>query len=435
MNFVKVYYLILFYSIFLVASNYRKYILKTPHQFKYEINDVLNMDIIMINIPRSVYHFSVYTDEKNLIYNHAISNWDKCHIKINGIAMQNAHISMHLQLLYSYTSCAIVDIAYGHQNYDYNLPSKKNETDDCLNDKHCTIVVDFQNSCTRTIPYFNCSSIDRLLVCTKQEYNEATFTWQQFYDDGCYIGTAPKITAAISKFIFTVEHFDNNTFVKVSPNHSTSSKITVNPNFIPEEKTISKLTFTDSTDIEFDCDIYLQRSKYVNVGLINTTENKITTLNTTKIYKKYGEVYNGSILCCLYYTTTEKAPEKYVTRFVRNKTLLLYNTEELENNTESIVICIRRIDLIYAASVLGLAILFLVVFLVIKKKYCKKTSPVLVESVECTTFATTDGTVNTAYENSINKTHTNQAESNYAEIIGVLTQNTYENVPKQIKLN
>ncbi|XP_047038885.1 uncharacterized protein LOC124643822 isoform X2 [Helicoverpa zea] len=357
--------------------------------------------------------------------------------------MQNTHISMHLQLLHSFSSCATVDIAYGQQNYDYNLPSNKNETNYCLNDKHCTIVVDFQNSCTRTIPYFNCSSVDRLVVCTKQEYNEATFTWQQFYDGGCYIGTAPKISAAISKFIFTVEPFDNNTFVKVSPIHSTSSKITVNPNFISEEKTISKLTFTDSTDIEFDCEIYLQRSKYVYVGLINTTENKITTLNTTNINKKYGEEYNGSILCCLYYTTTEKTPEtptsttteKYVTRFVRNKTLLLYNTEELENNTESIVICIRRIDLIYAASVLGLAILFLAVFLVIKKKYCKKTSPVLVETVECTTFPTTDGTVNTAYENYRNKSHTNQAESNYAEIIGVLTPHTYENVPKQLKLN
>nr|XP_049707048.1 uncharacterized protein LOC110383450 isoform X2 [Helicoverpa armigera] len=435
MNIIKVYSLFLFFPGFLVcASNSSKYILKTPYHFKYNLSDVLSMDIIMINIPRSAYYFSVYTDEKSMIYNHEISSWDKYRIMINGIAMQNAHISIQLQLRYTYYLCATVDIAYGKQNNDYNLLSKKNETDYCLNDKHCTIVVDFQNSCTRTIPYFNCSSIDRLLVCTKQEYNEATFTWQQFYDDGCYIGTAPKITAAISKFIFTVEPFDNNTFVKVSPNHSTSGKITVNPNFI-QEKTISKLTFTDSTDIEFDCEIYLQRSKYVYVGLINTTENKITTLNTTNINEKYGKEYNGSILCCLYYTTTEKAPEKYVTRFVRNKTLLLYNTEELENNTESIVICIRRIDLIYAASVLGMVILFLVVFLVIKKKYCKKTSPVLVETVECTTFATTDGTVNTAYENSRNKSHTNHAESNYAEIIGVLTQNTYENVPKQIKLN
>ncbi|XP_063898649.1 uncharacterized protein LOC110383450 [Helicoverpa armigera] len=239
------------------------------------------MDIIMINIPRGVYHFSVYTDGKSIAYKHEISNWDKWNITIDRIAMQNAYFSIQLQLHYSYSSCATVDIAYGYQNYDYN----KNETNDCLNDKHCTIVVDFQNSCTRTIPYFNCSSIDRLLVCTKQEYNEATFTWQQFYDDGCYIGTAPKITAAISKFIFTVEPFDNNTFVKVSPNHSTSGKITVNPNFIPEEKAISKLTFTDSTYIEFDCEIYLQHSKYVYVGLINTTENKITTLNTTNINK------------------------------------------------------------------------------------------------------------------------------------------------------
>ncbi|XP_063898646.1 uncharacterized protein LOC135119070 isoform X1 [Helicoverpa armigera] len=329
MNSLIFYSLFLFFPGLLVCASYSKYIIQTPYHFNYNVGDVLSMDIIMINIPRSVYHFSVYTDEKNLLYNHEISSWDKYRIMINGIAMQNAHISMHLQLLYSYTSCAIVDIAYGQRNYDYNLPSNKNETNDCLNDKHCTIVVDFQNSCTKTVPYFNCSSIDLVVVCTKQEYNEATFTWQQFYDDGCYIGTALKISAAISKFIFTVELFDNNTFVKVSPIHSTSGEITVNPNFIPEEKTISKLTFTDSTDIEFDCEIYLQRSKYVYVGLINTTENKITTLNTTKNIKKYGEEYNGSILCCLYYTTTEKAPEKYVSRFVRNKTLLLYSTEEL----------------------------------------------------------------------------------------------------------
>ncbi|XP_063898637.1 uncharacterized protein LOC110381868 isoform X1 [Helicoverpa armigera] len=332
MNSLAVYSLFLLLPVYVVcASDYNVYILKTPYNFKFKVNDVLNMDIAMLNIPPNVYYFSVNSGEKSLINKFEISRWDIWHIIIDTIATQNSYHSIQLLLYEKYDSnnaCTTVNIAQGQPKNSLRSISEQDETDDCLNDKHCTIAVDFRNSCTKTVPYFKCSTIDPLVICTKHEYEEATFTWHQFYDDGSYIGTTPEIKATISSFIYTLQNFDNNTFVKALSGNSRSNTLKMN-NVIPEYKTESKLTFNDSTTIEFDCETYLQQTKYVYVGLINTTENKITTLNTTKINKKYGAEYNGSILCCLYYTTqkiSEKIPEINVIRHVQDTTLLLYST-------------------------------------------------------------------------------------------------------------
>ncbi|XP_047038604.1 uncharacterized protein LOC124643632 [Helicoverpa zea] len=221
------------------------------------------------------------------------------------------------------------------------------------------------------LSYFNCSSIDRVIVCTKQEYNEATFTWQQFYDDGSYIGTTPEIKATISKFIYTLQNFDNNTFVKTLPGNSRSDTLKMNP-VITDDKNISKLTFTDSTNIEFDCEIYLQQTKYVYVGLINTTENKITTLNTTNINDKLGAEYNGSILCCLYYTTqkiSEKIPEINVIRHVQDTTLLLYSSQALADSGVT-----RDLTVLYTSVTAAVLILAVAIIIVVIICCCNKTS-------------------------------------------------------------
>nr|XP_049707017.1 uncharacterized protein LOC110383588 [Helicoverpa armigera] len=350
MNSLIFYSLFLFFPGLLVCAS--TIILKTPYHFNYNVDDVLRMDINMINLPPNMDSYAVHSGQNYKLYDKSnLSDWNKYHVKINGKAMNNSHISIQLLTFdkgYLY-SCTIVHIAQGRPKNDNSLRSKQNETDFCLNDKHCKILLDFRHSCSEKIPYFNCSSIDRLIVCTKHRYNQATFTWKQFYDDGLYIGNTPEIKATITKFIFNVEYFDNNTFVKVLPGNSISNKIIVDPDVIPDDKNISKLTFTDSTDIEFDCEIYLQQTKYVYVGLINTTENKITTLNTALMNNKYGEKYNGSILCCLYYTKFELPPEKYVQRYVKNKTLLLYSTEELEplpycncSSVDRVVVCTKQ---------------------------------------------------------------------------------------------
>ncbi|XP_047038606.1 uncharacterized protein LOC124643635 [Helicoverpa zea] len=217
------------------------------------------------------------------------------------------------------------------------------------------------------VPYFKCSFIDLLVICTKEEYNETTFTWQQFYDDGSYIGTTPEITATTSKFIYSLKNFDYNTFVKALPDNSSSNSFRLNP-VIPKFKTKSKLTFTDSTNIEFDCEIYLQQTNYVYVSLINTTENKITTLNTTKINKKYGEEYNGSILCCLYYKKSELPPEKYVVRYIQDITLLLYSTEALADSDVT-----RNLTVLYTSVTAAVLILAVAIIIVVIKRCCNKT--------------------------------------------------------------
>ncbi|XP_063898645.1 uncharacterized protein LOC110383588 isoform X2 [Helicoverpa armigera] len=369
MNSLIFYSLFLFFPGLLVCAS--TIVLKTPYHFNYNVDDVLRMDINMINLPPNMDSYAVHSGQNYKLYDKSnLSDWNKYHVKINGKAMNNSHISIQLLTFdkgYLY-SCTIVHIAQGRPKNDNSLRSKQNETDFCLNDKHCKILLDFRHSCSEKIPYFNCSSIDRLIVCTKHRYNQATFTWKQFYDDGLYIGNTPEIKATITKFIFNVEYFDNNTFVKVLPGNSISNKIIVDPDVIPDDKNISKLTFTDSTDIEFDCEIYLQQTKYVYVGLINTTENKITTLNTALMNNKYGEKYNGSILCCLYYTKFELPPEKYVQRYVKNKTLLLYSTEELADSGIT-----TDLTVLYASVTAAVLILAVAITIVVIKRCCNKT--------------------------------------------------------------
>ncbi|XP_047038886.1 uncharacterized protein LOC124643823 [Helicoverpa zea] len=152
MNSLAVYSLFLLLPVYVVcASDYNVYILKTPYNFKFKVNDVLNMDIAMLNIPPNVYYFSVNAGEKSVINKFEISRWDIWHIIIDTIATQNSYHSIQLLLFEKYDSnyaCTTVNIAQGQPKNSLRSISEQNETDDCLNDKHCTIAVDFRNSCT-----------------------------------------------------------------------------------------------------------------------------------------------------------------------------------------------------------------------------------------------------------------------------------------------
>uniref|UniRef100_A0A2A4J4P2 Uncharacterized protein n=1 Tax=Heliothis virescens TaxID=7102 RepID=A0A2A4J4P2_HELVI len=274
-------------------------------------------------------------------------------------------------------------------------------------------------------------------MCTFENDYKTNHTWQHFYNGDPVIGYMPKIKSKISKYIFFLEDFDNNTYVKIVPNNS-SHKIKLDSKIL-DDKNINTLLFNDTTEITFDCGEYYRYTKYLYLGLINTTENKIVAMSDTKITnKKYSKVYNASILCCLYYTTSENMPEMYITRYVQKKTMLIYqyklpeNKSILVNTTEGYVTSPRTQDSIYAACILVLAILLLFVScLLVKKIFCQKGSKNLVETVELDTHATT-GVSNTAYVNQDELRK--QEESNYAEIIGVL--NPYQNraVPSQLKL-
>ncbi|XP_063898697.1 uncharacterized protein LOC110377733 isoform X2 [Helicoverpa armigera] len=300
---------------------------------------------------------------------------------------------------------------------------------DCLNDGYCTILVDF-NKCPyrRNTTNFHCSTIDfRLTMCTFESVYESNLKWEQFYDKDNQIGYMPNITSKISKYMFFLEDFDNNTIVGIEPN---KHKIVMHSK-IRDDKNMSILLFNDTTQITFDCGEYKRYTKHLYVGLINTTENKITTMSDNKITIKYNKVYNASILCCIYYTKSENTPETYITRYVEKKTMLLFYYNLPENNSISVNTAedytaktsfAQNHDIVYLSIIIVLTLLLLFLTLsLIKKIFCKKTSENLAksESVELNTLATSDGVVYTAFENK-EKDFRKPEEPNYAEIVGVL---------------
>nr|XP_049707393.1 uncharacterized protein LOC110377733 [Helicoverpa armigera] len=264
-------------------------------------------------------------------------------------------------------------------------------------------------------------------MCTFESVYETNLKWGQFYDKDNQIGYMPNITSKISKYMFFLEDFDNNTIVGIEPN---KHKIVMHSK-IREDKNMSILLFNDTTQITFDCEEYKRYTKHLYVGLINTTENKITTMSDNKITIKYNKVYNASILCCIYYTKSENTPETYIARYVEKKTMLLFYYNLPENNSISVntaedytakTLFTQNHDIVYIVIiiVLTLLLLFLTISL-IKKIFFKKSSenPVKAESVELNTLATSDGVVYTAFENK-EKEFRKPEEPNYAEIVGVL---------------
>uniref|UniRef100_A0A2A4J4D5 Uncharacterized protein n=1 Tax=Heliothis virescens TaxID=7102 RepID=A0A2A4J4D5_HELVI len=165
-----------------------------------------------------------------------------------------------------------------------------------------------------------------MYTCTLDSgYNAAMYTtWQQFYDRDSSVAPALEIKSQTIKYQIYLENFDNDTFFRVMPYHLHSDRIIFNSYVKTKEENISKLTFTDTENVVFDCGKYLNYSKYVYVGLINTKEQKIETMDTTKLMKQLGKENHGNMLCCLYYTIYVKGSEKQIVRYVRNKTLLQY---------------------------------------------------------------------------------------------------------------
>uniref|UniRef100_A0A2A4JSZ5 Uncharacterized protein n=1 Tax=Heliothis virescens TaxID=7102 RepID=A0A2A4JSZ5_HELVI len=199
--------------------------------------------------------------------------------------------------------------------------------------------------------------------------NERIQYWQHLDHSDSSVGRIPKINARIISYWFKTEKFDNYTYVRVvNPTTTSHSQaIILEPSIVYEDNNIAQLKFSDTTIVTFDCGEFLHRTKYVYVGLINTTENKITTMNTTEIMKSYNEIYNGSILCCLFYTTEGNSSESTIERHVDKKTLLLYySTDEKGNSSILVVITI---------STAATLVFVVVTIIVIRKRLNTSNSP------------------------------------------------------------
>ncbi|XP_047038952.1 uncharacterized protein LOC124643873 isoform X2 [Helicoverpa zea] len=386
------------------------YFKDAPYFFGYNVNDVLNIDILMINKPNDM-TFYIYISPGIPGKKFTLPDIEG-HIQLGTVTLKSVSYTIDLELRDGTSTICTVIIAEG-KLIDYQNSTTIVYNKDCLNDGYCTILVDF-NKCPyrKNTTNFHCSKIDfRLSMCAFENH----------------IGYMPNITSKISKYLFFLEDFDNNTFVGIEPN---KHKIVMQSK-IREDKNVSILLFNDTTQITFDCEEYKRYTKHLYVGLINTTENKITTMSDNKITIKYNKVYNASILCCIYYTKSENTPETYITRYVENKTMLLFYYNLPENNSISVNTAEdytaktsfpQNHDIVYIAIIIVLTVLLLFLTLsMIKKIFCKKTSENLAkpESVELNTIATSDGVLYTAFENK-EKDFRKQEEPNYAEIVGVL---------------
>uniref|UniRef100_A0A2A4J2Y5 Uncharacterized protein n=1 Tax=Heliothis virescens TaxID=7102 RepID=A0A2A4J2Y5_HELVI len=92
------------------------------------------------------------------------------------------------------------------------------------------------------------------------------------------------------------------------------------------------VSYTDKP-FKFNCQQYATLSKYVYVAWINSEGNRILVFKNSPIQADFSllKTHNGSILCCVYYVETITGNSVDITRFVKSKTLFVYQ-ENLPGN-------------------------------------------------------------------------------------------------------
>ncbi|KAJ8706257.1 hypothetical protein PYW08_010883 [Mythimna loreyi] len=256
------------------------------------------------------------------------------------------------------------------------------------------------------------------------------------HNSSSLIGDAWDTSAMNTKLIIELESFDNNTSLNVVPlkffgkYKLWSKKIILSAKDLVKDNAVTTLHYSETMEVTFNCQEYISQSKYRQtfIGLI-TKENKIKTFNETQIIqRKFNMSHNGSILCCLYYdyTSTNQGKDLQITRFLVNRTLLMFqHLNPGGNETQSSLIAksYNYSWVIYvSATLIGLSVLTLALYFIIKQGCFKKSQPVS-ETVEMDNQMDQNEVVyaNLEFVNIANQPHrTQNEESHYADIIGVL---------------
>ncbi|PZC76414.1 hypothetical protein B5X24_HaOG204713 [Helicoverpa armigera] len=204
-------------------------------------------------------------------------------------------------------------------------------------------------------------SVDRVndLTCSSQITNVAGCTylhqWNHVYSQPWvgFDGTITNYTtvrAYTSKYTLTLEKFDNLTtiysnFVSNDVNNKNVMSMQLQCGGNPNKNVINLVdngyyhytvdfvvTYTDKP-FKFNCQQYSSLSKYVYVAWINAEGNRVIVFKNSPIQADFSllKSHNGSILCCIYYVETTTETSVDIRRFVKSKTLFVYQ-ENLPGN-------------------------------------------------------------------------------------------------------
>nr|XP_049707305.1 uncharacterized protein LOC110377727 [Helicoverpa armigera] len=204
-------------------------------------------------------------------------------------------------------------------------------------------------------------SVDRVndLTCSSQITNVAGCTylhqWNHVYSQNWvgFDGTITNYTtvrAFSSKYTLTLEKFDNLTsiysnFVSNDVNNNNVMSMQLQCGGHPNKNVINLVdngyyhytvdfivTYTDKP-FKFNCQQYSNLSKYVYVAWINSEGNRVIVFKNSPVQADFSllKSHNGSILCCIYYVETTTETSVDIRRFVKSKTLFVYQ-ENLPGN-------------------------------------------------------------------------------------------------------
>ncbi|XP_047038919.1 uncharacterized protein LOC124643853 isoform X2 [Helicoverpa zea] len=204
-------------------------------------------------------------------------------------------------------------------------------------------------------------SVDRVndLTCSSQITNVAGCTylhqWNHVYSQNWvgFDGTITNYTtvrAYTSKYTLTLEKFDNLTtiysnFVSNDVNNNNVMSMQLQCGGNPNKNVINLVdngyyhytvdfivTYTDKP-FKFNCQQYSSLSKYVYVAWINSEGNRVIVFKNSPVQADFSllKTHNGSILCCIYYVETTTETSVDIRRFVKSKTLFVYQ-ENLSGN-------------------------------------------------------------------------------------------------------
>ncbi|KAJ8706256.1 hypothetical protein PYW08_010882 [Mythimna loreyi] len=216
-------------------------------------------------------------------------------------------------------------------------------TGSCLAPNICKIVIDFHNQCDVQVSCeYNTTEYTCMFHCSQLTDPHTAFRLYHTYNSEPVIFGYNLVFFNVyknTKLIIELESFDNNTSMMVAEseyglNKVWSSEVIVTANHVVEDKIVGTLIYSGSTDVHFSCDNLIHPPK-INIALtvlVDTKKNRVKTMhhakNIDKIRIKMED--NGSILCCMYYTSERTDDWEYeqITRVVVNKTLLRYQPEE-----------------------------------------------------------------------------------------------------------
>ncbi|XP_047035302.1 uncharacterized protein LOC124641299 isoform X2 [Helicoverpa zea] len=182
-------------------------------------------------------------------------------------------------------------------------------------------------------------------------------------------------------FTMNLENFDNDTEVNCVTNYNIPFRVNKLWDIIKFRIQVLKNTnLSQSEDFEiqhfsldqnviFSCRQYIGKNNKnvldTRIGLINITSNKIQTFKTKWAKRTFSMNYNSTVvLCCIQYQVQRTRDEVTITRYVRKKTLLVYDENYRYDNDQEAWLNMEDSQQIYIYIIAAVALIVLLLILI-----------------------------------------------------------------------